>query len=322
MKQHLLFIALLFTFLGFSQGKKDYEIGILLDNQTPELAPLLQELQNEIKSVVGADANINFSGKNILTNYYDLQKAEANYNTLINNETDIILAFGPINNTVITRQQEHKKPTILFGTVSSDLIQLKEGQQSSGIHNFAYLIASQSFNEDLKTLQQLSNFKKVGIAIEKDIVDVLPFREIFDQELAALNASYTLIPYENIADLIGQLEGIDAFYLAGGFFLNEDEIKQLAQAFITKKIPSFTSTDIDDVEAGLLATNQAEENISQFFRRIALSVEAYVNGTDLAELPIYLDYEDKLTVNYNTAERVGGSHKIQPDRYHEFCRRF
>lgn len=305
MKKHIAFVLLLFTFFGFSQTKKEYEIGILLDNKTTELAPLLLELQNEIKAVVGVDADIHFSDKNILTNYYNLQKAENQYNTLINNEVDIIIAFGVINNIVVTKQQVHRKPTILFGTVNSDLIQLKEGQQSSGIDNFTFLISSQSFNDDLKTLQELSNFKNVGIAVEKEIIEVLPLKETLDNELAALNASYTLIAYENVNDLIQQLEGIDAFYLAEGFFLNDNDIKQLSQALISKKIPSFTSTNIDDVENGLLATNQAEENIDQFFRRIALSIEAYINGTNLSELPIYLNYDNKLTVNYNTAERVG-----------------
>ncbi|MGI9545754.1 MAG: TolC family protein, partial [Flavobacteriaceae bacterium] len=55
---------------------------------------------------------------------------------------------------------------------------------------------------------------------------------------------------------------------------------------------------------GLFATNQAEENLSQFFRRIALTVEAYIQGDALSEQPVYISYDDKLTINYNTAELI------------------
>ncbi len=85
MKKYIIAVLLLFTVVAFSQTKETYNIGILLDNQTSEIQPLLSTLQNEIKAVVGEDAIINFSNSNILINNYSLTKASSNYNTLLNN---------------------------------------------------------------------------------------------------------------------------------------------------------------------------------------------------------------------------------------------
>lgn len=310
MKKYILVVSLLFTVVAFSQTKETYNIGILLDNQTSEIQPLLSTLQNEIKAVVGEDAIISFSDTNILVNNYSVTKASSNYNTLLNNNTDIIIAFGVINNEVISKLKTHQKPTILFGVINNDFGYIKSDQQTSGIPNFTYLLTSQSFIKDLSALKELTNFTNVGIAVEAELIDVLPFKTIFDKEAAALGISYKMIPYTDSNDITRALtDDIDAFYLASGFFLSENEISQISTTLIDKKIPSFTSTNIDDVENGLMGTNQSNDNINQFFRRIALSVESYINGQDLSELPVFIKYDDKLTVNYNTAESVGLSIK-------------
>lgn len=310
MKKIIIALSLLFTVVTFSQTKEAYNIGILLDNQTSEIKPLLSTLQNEIKAVIGEDAIINFSETNVLVNNYSIEKATSNYNTLLTNNTDIIIAFGVINNEVISKLKTHQKPTILFGVINNDFGYFNSNQQTSGIPNFTYLLTSQSFTNDLSALKELTNFTNVGIAIEAELIDILPFKTIFDREAAALGINYKMIPYTTSNDITRALtDDMDAFYLASGFFLTNNEISQIATTLIDKKIPSFTSTNIDDVENGLMGTNQSNDNINQFFRRIALSVESYVNGQDLSELPVFIKYDDKLTVNYNTAESVGLSIK-------------
>ncbi len=285
--------------------KSNYSIGVLIDRRAPEVEPIFSNLQEQIKVIVGEDANIFFHPENVLVNEFDLQKAEENYKRLLANDTDIILAFGVANNVIINRQTSYPKPTILFGAVNRDLVEVDLEKASSGIDNFTYLIESESYQDDLTKFQELTHFEKVGIVIEKEFVDILPLKELFDKEFAQLGAEYKLIPFQNTNDIKANLDDIDAVYLAGGFFLTENEIKDLAGLFIEKKLPSFTSTGVQDVELGLFATNQGEENLDQFMRRIALNVEAYINGTKLSELPVFIKYNPRLIINYNTAELVG-----------------
>ncbi|MEM6687502.1 MAG: hypothetical protein AAF617_17110, partial [Bacteroidota bacterium] len=142
MRRFLLVWSLIMTTAAMAQTKKSYNIGILLDNRTKEINPLIEQLENQIKAVVGEDAIINFSEQNILVNGYDIEKARTNYETLLQNETDIILAFGVINNFIVSKQSTHKKPTILFGAVNQDISGIDVTKKTSGIENFTYLIES------------------------------------------------------------------------------------------------------------------------------------------------------------------------------------
>ena len=306
MKKSILAFSLLFTIVTFAQSKKTYNVGFLFDNNTTEVGHLLIALQEEIKAVVGEDAIISFSSTNNLVNDYNLEKAKANYNTLLSGNTDIIIAFGVINNEIISKLEGYKKPTILFGAVNKDFGYLDEDKQTSGISNFTYLVIPSSFKKDLSTLKELTNFTNVGIAIEDKLVDVLPFKTLFDKVSKEMGITYKIIPYNTGSDISNAINSdIDAFYLASGFYLNDNDVIEIAAKLVEEKIPSFTSTTIDDVTNGLMATNQSSDNFDQFFRRIALSVESYVNGQNLSELSLTLDYDARLTVNHNTAESVG-----------------
>ncbi len=305
MKNYLYFLFVLVSIAAFSQTKQVYHIGILQDYRTEKIAPILQQLQDQIKAVVGEDAIIKFSESNMLTNNYNLENALKNYQTLLANETDIIIAFGAVNNIVLTRQKTYAKPTLLFGTVNMDMVTVDMNKKASGITNFTYLIASQSYQRDLEQFKELTDFKNLGIIVEKELIEILPFKETFDKELKGLNANYTLIPFESISDVTSNLEGIDALYMAGGFFLEKQEIEELARLLIAKKIPSFTTSTKEDVLAGIMATTQGENNIDQIIRRIALSIESYISGTNFSELPLLIESTPRLTLNYNTAELVG-----------------
>ncbi len=285
-------------------GKKDIHIGILLDVRTAEIEPLTDRLKNEIRAVVGEDANVIFSEEQVLVNGFDLEKAQANYQTMIAGESDIILAFGAINSVVISQKKEHLKPTILFGSEPGDFSELDKTKASSGIHNLVYLVTSQSFEVDLEVFSELYPYENVGVAVEAAMERVLPVKELLDRIFESRKAEYQLIPFESIEDITANLEGVDALYMGGGFLFADREIARLVTVLNEKKIPSFTATDVNDVRLGLMATNQGAETLDQFFRRIALSVEAIINGQDAADLPLYIERNNELTINYNTAERL------------------
>ncbi len=310
MKNSIIALSLLFTVVAFSQTKKNYNIGLLLDSQTEDSKELLSRLRNEIKAVVGEDATISFSEANVLINDFNLEKATANYNTFLDGNTDIILAFGLVNNIVISKLKTFQKPTILFGAVNKDFDFIDVDKETSLISNFTYIILPQSYKNDLSTLKELSSFTSVGIAVEEGLVNVLPFNDLFDKASQELGVSYKMIPYQTSDDIANAINNdIDAFYLASGFFLNENDISKISAKLIEKKIPSLTNTTIGDVKNGMMATNNSGDNLEQFFRRIALTIESYVNGQNLSESKVFIQFDDKLTLNKNTAEKVGLSIK-------------
>ena len=123
--------AFLFSVSISAQTKEEYSIGILLERNTGEILNLLEGLKKEIINVVGEDAEVNFSDSKILINNFNLDVAETNYKTLVNGDVDIILSFGVSNNKVIVKQAPFLKPTILFGSVSEELMTIFGGDTAT-----------------------------------------------------------------------------------------------------------------------------------------------------------------------------------------------
>ena len=297
----VLLFFLIFSTTSFSQTKT-YKIGFLLDKSSTEINELLDKLSTEISAVVGEDAIIAFPENKKLINNFDAVKALSNYNSLIQSDIDIIIAFGVVNNVVISKIGNYQKPTIVFGALSEELVETDV--KVSNISNYTSITTSQSYTEDLKVLKQLANPKTVGIVVEKTFTENLPIENTFETIGLELGIKTSLITFESLTDILSNLDNIDAVYLAGGFYLSDDELKQLAEVFIEKKLPSFTSNPIKDVRNGILASNHAQSEISQYFRRIALTVESVVNGINLSDVSTKLESKNSLTINYNTAEKI------------------
>ena len=305
MKKLFLLAVFLTPVLALAQAKPVYNIGVLLDKELEDFRPRFEQFKTEVKAVVGEGATIRFPESSVLVNNFDLDKAAQNYQTLLDNETDIIIALGVINGAVVVKQTEYPKPTILFGAINQDMNQIDFTNKTSGISNFTYLVNTESYVEDLKMFKELTDFKRLGVVVEAPLLQFLPFEETFTKATADLEASHQMIPYNTVSDITSRLDEVDALYIAGGFFLKEAEVKDLAQALAQRKIPSFTTNGIRQVNAGLMATAQADDNTDRFFRRLALTVDGYIGGTPLSEMPVLLDYESRLTINYNTAALVG-----------------
>ena len=69
----------------------------------------------------------------------------------------------------------------------------------------------------------------------------------------------TAFSFRVCSEIPQQLQGVDAIYVADGFYLNAEQNRQLATLLIDKKLPSFTVNGAEDVKNGLLATNQSND---------------------------------------------------------------
>ena len=302
MRYYLSFLLLFCSFLFSYSQAQTYKVGYLLDKTSPEIEGLLLSLSKEISAVVGEDAVIEFPENNQLVNDFSLEKALANYNLLQNGDTDIIIAFGIVNNTVISKFDRYPKPTIVFGSLSEELI--NESTLVPEVENFVSITTSQSYTKDLRLLQKLANPKTVGVAVERPFLENLPISSTFDKISQDLEMEFNLIPFDNLNDIVSNLDDIDALYLAGGFYLTDAQMQELAQELIDKKLPSFTSNPVRDVTNGILASNHDQSELDQFFRKIALTVESVVLGGEFSGFSTKLETKSNLTVNYNTAEKI------------------
>lgn len=302
MRCFLIFTVFISTiFQSFSQSKV-FEVGFLLDKSTPEIESILNELENEIRVVVGEDATVHFSEKNRLTNEFNVALALKNYKQFLASDVDIIIAFGVVNNLIISQQTLFPKPTILFGVLSKELAEKQNFETE--IKNLTSIISIRSFQEDLEILKQIANPKSIGIVVEKSFIEHIALKSIFETIGNQLGVSTKIIPFESINDIKNNLSDIESVYLVGGFYLTDAEIKELAMTFIDKKLSSFSAISLQHVESGILGTQQGKSNIDQYFRRIALTVESIVNADERLSSTT-IQSSQNLTLNYNTISQLG-----------------
>ena len=305
MRFYLTLIILFFiNFTSFSQARI-FDIGFLGDKSSLEIDGMIDDLEKEIKAVIGEDAIVQFSKSNRLINNFDTTVALKNYQKLLENETDIIIAFGTVNNLVLTSQKTFPKPTILFGTLSEELLDKPHFDGNNEIENFTSIVTMQSYEEELGLLKQLAAPKRVGLLVENSFLQYEKLNLTVEEFEKNLDLELEIIPFTTMEDILNNLDGVDAVYLVGGYYFSNSEINQLAQVLIDKKLPSFTTTPIKDVKNGLLATNHDQSGVNQFFRRIALNIESIINKNEFSEIATLLDLNKKLTLNINTANKLG-----------------
>ena len=298
----LAFLIVMGFNIAHAQSTKKFSVAILADKNITDTEHILERLKSEIKSVVAQEAKIVFSSENLLLNDLDLNKAKSNFQTVLNdNNVDLILSFGALNNYVIAQNKEFSKPVILFGVINDDFISFPENQTTSEISNLTYILTPKSYEKDLKEFRELYPYKRIGIIVDKYLTEIYPVNSTLDKIFNNINADYKLIPITTLSDVNGMLDEIDAVYVSGGMFLPQNDQKQLIQEINDKNLPSFSSIDDKFAEYGVLATSVPVNNLDQFFRRIALNIEAAVTGSNLSELPIYLDIDTKLLLNIETA---------------------
>lgn len=301
----ILFILLFSSIVGLGQQQENYNIAILGDKLIPQNDQILLQLKEEIKSVVGQSANIVFNDSFILLNDLSLEKARSNYESMIESEeVDLILSFGSVNNYVIAKNKSFPKPVILFGVINDDFITFPEGQEASNTPNLTYILTPQSYKKDLLQFREIFPYRKIGIVLDEYLTSIYPVKNTLDEIFKGIEAEYVLIPINQVSDLDGKLESLDAVYLSGGLFFSKEEQISLVEKFNEKKLPTFTSLNKRFSDYGILLTSQPVNSLDQFFRRIALNIEAAVNGDNLSQLPINMHIDAKLSLNIETAFQI------------------
>jgi outer membrane protein TolC len=262
-------------------------------------------MQAEVRNVVGADAVVLFPESHLISAGFNPERVREAYEAMVEGESDIILVIGPVSSEVAVRRLEYPKPTVAFGALNRDLVPRSEDRETSGIHNFTYVVSSRSYERDLAAFKKLYDFETLGLVVPAQMLDIIPIVEALDQAVTELGANYELIPYSSPASLDPYLNRIDAVYLAESFSIPPDEIREMASTLIANGIPSFSGTQRQDVEMGFMATNQGHEDLDQMIRRLALNIEAVVYGENLSTRPVLVNLSQTLTINLQTAHAVG-----------------
>ena len=305
MKQFKLYILLLILLSSATAvaQKRSFTIGMVGDRINADQQRQIAEMESTVRSVVGENADVVF--EEMLLNNYDINVARNHYQQLVDQGVDLIMVFGLVSNMALGELGSYPVPTLALGLANTESVELQEGQNKTGIDNLNLMLAPVSYYDDLDVFRDLFDFDNIGIIMDKVLLENFPIQEYFDEYFEPLEATYRFLPMQRGLSLEGRLDGLDAIYVAGGYYLNDEEFKIMASEIMDANLPSFSAFGLDDLEDGIMATNRGDTYIDNYMRRIALNVEAVVNGTNPSELPINIDYNKQLSINFIVANNVG-----------------
>lgn len=296
-------ILVLFVSVVSAQDKT-LDISVLVDQRIDKSNHTQEEFMKEIRNVISNDYEIKLNY--ILENGFNLKEAKENYQYLEQQNQDVIIVFGVVNNLMIYQTNPNfHTPTIVFGSVNSDFVPI-DSRTTSEIHNLNYLITPVSFRADLNEFFELYEYKRIAILIDAYKLDILPINDLIQSIMIDLGAHYEIVPVDENFVAEGDLSSYDAIYLGAGNGLPDEDHLELIKKVNSYNVPSFSAFGKRDVELGIMASNQSESNIKQIYRRIALNIEKiFENGEDPGDLNVHIDYTKGLSINFNTAEKVG-----------------
>ena len=314
-----LFFLLLTPEICAQSQKERVVIGVLVDDQQQRANIGIEQLKRELDALLGAKYHIQILEDNILSADWSASVAAKNYDHLMeDSDIDIIIGFGVLTGSVIAQKGTYQKPVIALGIFDPQLQGLPAVEKNrSGVHNLTYIFGfNQSLERGLDVFYDIFPYQKVGVVFYGDVLNVLArdtaFLETFFKDVTQQNqTSFALLPFTNEIETLSMAvrQGVDAVYI-GYLGPNEGaEKRAFINAVNESGIPSFGSS-VTDVQQGVLAAIAPEENFAKIIRRISLHVEAILNGEDAAHLPVAMSFEEKLTLNMQTANKIGFSPKF------------
>lgn len=299
---------LFFLFFAALHGaKKPAQIAFVLDGKAPKISVLKADVEKEMLDLMSSEWDLEFV--NFVGNW-DRESVKAEVERALNDEAiDVVITMGVIGSEVVTQMRHLPKPVLAPLIMDQTLQRLPVTENdTSGVKNLNYLTFHNNIIDDLLFFREVIPWKNLSIIADQYAVEGFPF--IF-QELAkqgeAAGFQVSIVPVGNsIRETLAKLPPCtDAVYLTPLPRLGLEEIAQIADGLIAKKIPSFTLFNRGYLDQGILASISPGSEIDRLARRIALNVQSILFGEDPGNLSTILTRNKQLTINAKTAQDIG-----------------
>lgn len=296
-----------------AQNRHPVSIGVIVDGQSKEFEEFLTNLRLELHRLLGARYHARIEPRHVLSADWVAERARRHYRRLAGDAgIDLIIGAGVITTTVLAAEAPCPKPVLAIGMIDPGLQGVAPAVNNrSGIANFTYIQFNRSFENDLRQFYAIVPFKKVAVIANGELLKLVMHRT---GNRVRINETQTveLIPVPVMADseaAFRQLSDADAAYFGYLGSLSDPERNRLISRLTERGIPTYGFT-VKDVRRGVLAAAAPEENWNKLVRRMALNIEALLAGSRAADLPVQIDFDEELTINMETARKLGISPKF------------
>ncbi len=316
MKAEKILITLLLLFISLSpiqnldaqDNPEMVRIGIICDTINEEVQ-MPKLVLNEVEALLGLRYDIYCPEDKIVIGDFNRKKLERYTEKFMSdNEIDIIIGIGFVISDILAKGGPYPKPVITVGVVHPVIQGIPlSSENTSGVKNLSYLMMPFSIQRDLNSFYSIYPHKQMGFLIPKKLAaSVSGINEYLIAEMKKYDVTVHTIEIDNdyqqsIKDIQPE---IDAVYVGPLWEYSKEELSNIANLLIEKKLPTFALFGADYVAIGFLAGAAPGSNVEKIGRRIALNIEKILNGDDPANFPVTVRYQDELVVNMRTARQI------------------
>jgi outer membrane protein len=306
-------LALLGSTLGAEA--RDVRVAVVSDGPVSRQIFSVEAIEREIANVAGPGSRILLPADKRFTGDWSLEGAARVFDrALADRDVDLVIAMGVLTSQHASRLKAPSKPVIAAIVIDPILQEFPLVEGRSGRRNFTYVADFQSVAQEVRSFHEIVGFRHMVAMVDSSLLEALPRIAVKASEAATeLNVRISLATAtDDVAEVLAKLpEGIDAVYVTPLRF-NEAQQRELAQALIARRLPSFSVVGRSEVEQGLLmSTGGAERDTERLARRIVLMIQRVADGEDPATFDVAFPTSQRLLINMRTARAIGFSPRWQ-----------
>ncbi|NOU62124.1 TolC family protein [Marinifilum caeruleilacunae] len=303
-KLGLLVVVLLFFQCLY--GQENIKITIISDRDGEEKGMVEKLIEKEIEALLGANHELYF------THRFTSGKVDTIYkyiNEVYNSKTtDVLIGSGVVSSRVLSKLDDYTLPTI--AAINLDNLFLQKTNLSinkSSVSNFTFIESPFNIERDLKMLAQITNANKLAVLIDPALKGLNYDFENQYQVLQEVECEFIDIQQDPGSTLDLIKDDIDAVYVLSPLEnYSTEQLNELFQGFVKKKLVCFSLIDDPMIEYGAYAAFSSRENMMIIPRRIALNVSKIIEGHDLKDLPVQVEnFVHQLVINMESVNKTG-----------------
>lgn len=304
----LVFIAALAVFCDTAIAQQRVGVAVVTDGPGDRLGEQQRKYVDELLALTANEFDVqvkSFSGA------WDRASMEAALvDAYADDDVDMVLVTGFVSNQLAATRESFPKPTFLPIILDTNLVVAERVGRGSGVRNLNYLSAYANFGDDLDTLARIVPYRQVAIIYDENLSLAIPqLRQSAYDASSERGIELSEVTHDGVDhDLAARIPaGTDAVFVAGLPRMPAADFERLVQAINAAGLPSYSFSGVADVERGLLTTNTEPRDIDRQARLNALNMQAVMLGGLTAEQPTESTLREQLTINMETARRIGVS---------------
>jgi len=316
-------LASLATGGGLSAQRPVITIGTVADGPQSSTSRRAGELvEREISQILRSEYEVRFPDDKKLVGNWTPESVRDHIDSLIADpDVDHVIALGVLSSNEAAARKAPPKPLLSMYVLFPEIQDLPYVERQrvrpgagpttvyhvSGEPNISYTAAGTEIRDEIRMFQRITPFKRVTLLAMEAFVSSIPrLEQKVDDAATDLDLEIAVVEVgESLEAALAEISSrTEAVYVTPLLHLTEAQFQRLTDFLIERRLPSFSLRGRYEVELGLLAGLQLEEEFDRVARRTALNLHRILMGERPEDIPVDFDKRQRLTINMAVARQI------------------